>query len=151
MTDDRPTLSDDTTRLSEARRAVDAFVSELQEGVDARDADVFNAHFADDVSWGTPYGATVFGYAPLHDVHRRMLPQRVGGASSRYESVHVTAPAADIAIAQVRRTALTENGTPVAADDPTTFSEMTTFVLVRRNGEWWLAAGQHTPIRPKPA
>ena len=35
--------------------------------------------------------------------------------------------------------------------DPKTFSEMTTFVLVRRNGEWWLAAGQHTPVRPKPS
>jgi uncharacterized protein (TIGR02246 family) len=84
-------------------------------------------------------------------VHRRMLPQRVGGASSHYETVRVTAPATDVAIAQVRRTALTEDGTPVAADDPGTFSEMTTFVLVRRDGEWWLAAGQHTPIRPKKA
>jgi uncharacterized protein (TIGR02246 family) len=151
MTDDRPTLSDDTARLSEARRAVDAFIAELQEGVDARNAEVFNAHFADDVAWGTPYGDTVSGYATLHAVHRRMLPQRVGGASSHYEAVRVAAPAQDVAIAQVRRTALTEDGTPVAADDPSTFSEMTTFVLVRRDGEWWLAAGQHTPIRPKPA
>jgi uncharacterized protein (TIGR02246 family) len=148
---DRPTLSDDAARLSEARRAVDAFVAELQEGVDARDADVFNKHFADDVSWGTPHGETVSGYEPLHAVHRRMLPQRVGGASSHYETVRVTAPAADVAIAQVRRTALTDDGTRVADDDPSTFSEMATFVLVRRDGEWWLAAGQHTPIRPKPA
>jgi uncharacterized protein (TIGR02246 family) len=151
MSDARPTLSDDNARLSEARRAVDAFVAELQQGVDTRDADVFNAHFADDVTWGTPYGQTVSGYATLHAVHQRMLPQRVGGAASRYEAVHVTAPAPDVAIALVRRTALTEDGTPVADDDPRTFSEMTTFVLVRQNGEWWLAAGQHTPIRPKPA
>jgi hypothetical protein len=54
-------------------------------------------------------------------------------------------------VAQVRRVALTENGTPVADTDPKTFSEMTTFVLVRRNGQWWLAAGQHTPVRPKPS
>ena len=145
MADDRPVLSDDDARLSEARGAVDAFVAELQAGVDTRDADVFNGHFAADVLWGTPFGDTVLGYDTLHDVHRRMLPQRVGGASSRYETVRVSAPAPDVAVAQVRRVALAEDGTRVPNTDPTTFSEMTTFVLVRRNGQWWLAAGQHTP------
>jgi uncharacterized protein (TIGR02246 family) len=151
MADDRPVLSDDDARLSEARGAVDAFVAELQAGVDTRDADVFNGHFAADVLWGTPFGDTVLGYDTLHDVHRRMLPQRVGGASSRYETVRVSAPAPDVAVAQVRRVAMAEDGTPVQDTDPTTFSEMTTFVLVRRNGQWWLSAGQHTPVRPKPA
>jgi hypothetical protein len=80
-----------------------------------------------------------------------MLPARTGGASSRYETVRVSAPAPDVAVAQVRRTARNDDGTPVAGTDPKTFSEMTTFVLVRRNGEWWLAAGQHTPVRPKPS
>jgi uncharacterized protein (TIGR02246 family) len=149
MSEDRPALSDDQDRLAEARLAVDAFVAELQAGVDGRDADVFNAHFADDVLWGTPFGDTVLGYDTLHDVHRRMLPRHVGGASSRYETVRVSAPAPDVAVAQVRRVAMGEDGTPVADTDPGTFSEMTTFVLVRRSGQWWLAAGQHTPIRPK--
>ncbi|MGH3644222.1 MAG: SgcJ/EcaC family oxidoreductase [Mycobacterium sp.] len=149
MPEDRPTLSDDEDRIEEARLAVDAFVAELQAGVDGRDADVFNAHFADDVLWGTPFGDTVLGYDTLHDVHRRMLPRSVGGASSRYETVRVSAPAPDVAVAQVRRIAMGEDGTPIADTDPGTFSEMTTFVLVRRARQWWLAAGQHTPIRPK--
>jgi uncharacterized protein (TIGR02246 family) len=151
MSDERPVLSDDENLLVEANRAVEAFVAELQAGVDQRDADVFNACFASDVLWGTPYGKTVVGYETLHAVHQRMLPAATGGASSRYETVRVSAPAPDVAVAQVHRVALTEDGTPVPDTDPTTFSEMTTFVLVRRNGEWWLAAGQHTPVRPKPA
>lgn len=32
------------------------FVGELQAGIDARDADVYNRHFADDVLWGSPFG-----------------------------------------------------------------------------------------------
>jgi len=28
------------------------------------------------------------------------------------------------------------------------FSEMAMYVLVRRDGHWWLAAGQNTPMRP---
>jgi uncharacterized protein (TIGR02246 family) len=151
VADDRPLLSDNEDLLGEARGAVDAFVAELQAGVDACDAGVFNAHFADDVLWGTPYGDTVQGYDTLHAIHRRMLPERVGGASSRYETVRVSAPAPGVAVAQVRRVALGEDGAPVADTDPATFSEMTTFVLVRRAGEWWLAAGQHTPVRPKPS
>jgi uncharacterized protein (TIGR02246 family) len=151
MSEDRPVLSDDETRLAEATRAVDAYVTELQTGVEARDADAFNARFAADVLWGTPYGETVVGYDALHAVHQRMLPARTGGASSRYETVRVSAPAPDVAVAQVHRTALNDDGSPVAGTDPKTFSEMTTFVLVRRNREWWLAAGQHTPVRPKPA
>jgi uncharacterized protein (TIGR02246 family) len=150
MTDERPELSDDPELLSEAQRAVDAFVAGLQAGADTRDADLFNADFASDVLWGTPYGDTVIGYDTLHAVHQRMLPAAKGGASSRYETVRVSAPTPDVAIAQVRRIAFDEEGNTVTATDPRTFSEMTTFVLVRRNGQWWLAAGQHTPIRPKP-
>jgi hypothetical protein len=34
------------------------------------------------------------------------------------------------------------------SDDLTrSFSEMALYVLVRRGGVWWLAAGQNTPIR----
>ena len=43
--------------------------------------------------------------------------------------------------------ALTQTATPNANSDQP-FSEMAMYVLVRRKGEWWLAAGQNTPIRP---
>jgi hypothetical protein len=63
--------------------------------------------------------------------------------------VRVSAPAPGVAIAQVRRVALDSDGQPVPIDDAV-FSEMALYVLVRRGGAWWLAAGQNTPIRPKP-
>ena len=69
---------------------------------------------------------------------------------SRYRTVYVSAPAPEVAIAQVRRDALDADGKPVPIDEPSTFSEMALYVLVRRDGRWWLAAGQNTPIRPKP-
>jgi hypothetical protein len=76
-------------------------------------------------------------------------PPAVTGPSSRYQIVHVSAPAPDVAIAQVRRVALDAYGRPVPIDDAAAFSEMALYVLVRRDGQW-LAAGQNTPIRPKP-
>ncbi len=148
----RPTLSSDPAWIQAARDAVDEFVAELQAGIDAGDAETYNAHFSDDVAWGSPYGAIVAGYDALHSIHRRMFDHGVAvtGPSSRYEAVHVSAPAPDVAIAQVRRSALDAGGEPVAIDDAAVFSEMALYVLVRRDGQWWLAAAQNTPIRPKP-
>ena len=146
----RPTLSADNRQLRDARSAVDAFVAELQAGIDHTDAVRYNAHFADDVLWGSPYGATVDGYDTLHAIHRRLFAAAVAGPRSRYETVAVSAPAPDVAVAQVRRTALTAEGIPVPVDQPTPFSEMALYVLVRRDGDWWLAAGQNTIVRPPP-
>ena len=146
----RPMLSDDDQRLQEAHQAVDALVAQLQAGIDDSDAERYNAHFADDVLWGSPYGATVTGYEALHTIHRRLFAAAVAGPRSRYEKVTVGAPAPHIAVAHVRRTALNADGTPVPVEQPNPFSEMALYVLVRRDGRWWLAAGQNTIVRPAP-
>jgi uncharacterized protein (TIGR02246 family) len=147
----RPNLSDPDW-LPAAREAVDVFVAGLQAGIDAADAETYNAAFGDDVAWGSPYGATVIGYDALHSIHRQMFDGGVAatGASSRYQTVHVMAPTPDVAIAQVRRVALDGDGEAIPVDDASAFSEMALYVLVRRDEQWWLAAGQNTPIRPKP-
>jgi uncharacterized protein (TIGR02246 family) len=152
MTTQRPTLTADPDWLRDARDAVDRFVAGLQAGIDTADAQTYNADFADDVMWGSPYGATVVGYDALHSIHRGMFGHgvAVAGASSRYQTVHVMAPTPDVAIAHVRRVALGADGEQIPIDDPSVFSEMALYVLVRRDGAWWLAAGQNTPIRPKP-
>jgi uncharacterized protein (TIGR02246 family) len=127
----------------EARAAVDSFVAELQAGLDASDAEVHNRSFADDVLWGTPYGEFVEGYATLHPIHREMQARGHGGRS-RYEVVRVQAPGPDLAVGLVRRVSLDRSAAPG-------FDEMALYVLIRRNRRWWLAAGQNTPVREKPA
>ncbi len=150
----RPALHRDRAGPT-ARAAVDRLVAELQAGLDGRDADLYNRHFAADVIWGSPYGAVVHGYEPLHAIHAgfHARSQPPTGPASRYEVVEVRAPAPGVALAQVRRQAFDADGNPVeATDDPrAAFSEMALYVLVRRGGTWWLAAGQNTPVRPRPA
>src|SRR6266702_1420902 len=125
----RPTLTKVEVQL-DADTAVAAFVTELQQGWDQRNAIISNHHFAADVAWGSPYGATVHGYDQLHAIHTRLKQQGTGGGASRY--------------------ALDPEGHPIEPNSDTTgaFSEMALYVLVRRGGTWWLAAGQNTPIRP---
>jgi uncharacterized protein (TIGR02246 family) len=145
----RPTLGAEGVEAQEAIDAVARLVEELQAGWDQDDADLSNRHFAADIMWGTPFGATVHGYEEPHAIHVRLKQQGKGGLSSRFEIVRVLAPAPGVAVAQVRRVGLGPDGQPIASSDDVTgsFSEMALYVLVRRGGVWWLAAGQNTPIR----
>jgi NAD(P)H-dependent FMN reductase len=133
----RPALSDDPRSVGVTRVIAGKFAAELQSGIDSGNAEEYNAHFAADVLWGSPFGATVVGYDALHPIHQQLLDDGAAGPASRYRTVQVSAPAADVVVAQVRRDAPDNDG----------FSEMALYVLVRRNGQWWLAAGQNTPIR----
>src|SRR6266480_1595030 len=132
----RPTLGGEGTAAQEAIDAVTLLVEELQAGWDQHDADLSNRHFAADVMWGSPFGATVQGYDELHAIHVRLKQQRSGGPSSRFEIVSVLAPAPGVAVAQVRRVALDPEGHPIEPSDHITgsFSEIALYVLVRQGG-----------------
>jgi PPOX class F420-dependent enzyme/OxyR family protein/uncharacterized protein (TIGR02246 family) len=146
---ERPALAATGVADEAAQAAVEGLVDELQEGYDRRDADISNRHFAADLIWGSPFGAIVTGYDELHAIHERLKERGVGGPASRYEIVHVLSPAPGVAVAHVRRVALGADGDPAPEGGSSTggFSEMALYVLVRRGGSWWLAAGQNTPIR----
>jgi uncharacterized protein (TIGR02246 family) len=148
----RPSLDSEpgSNGATSARDAVDALVACLQAGWDEHDADVTDRDLADDILWGSPFGATLQGYEELHAIHIRLKEQGMGGSSARFDIVQVLAPAPGVAVAQVRRTALDSDGQPLepTADLSGPFSEMAMYILIRRDRTWWLAAGQNTPIRP---
>jgi uncharacterized protein (TIGR02246 family) len=135
---------------AEAEAAVRTFAAGLQAGHERRDAEILNHQFALDVIWGSPYGALVKGYSELHPIHARFQQQPTTGPAFRYAVQHVLAVGEDVVIAHIARLALTPGGEPLppSSDSHQPFSEMAMYVLVRRHGEWWLAAGQNTPMRP---
>jgi uncharacterized protein (TIGR02246 family) len=147
IVDDHRTLGIDNPA---AEAAVQAFAAGLQAGHDQRDAEVLNRQFAADVIWGSPFGALVEGYDQLHPIHVRFQQKPRTGPAFRYRVHHVMAISDDVAVAHIARLAMGSDGNPrppsSAPDQP--FSEMAMYVLVRRDGQWWLAAGQNTPIRP---
>ena len=129
---------------------VESFAAGLQAGHDQRDADILNRQFAADVIWGSPFGALVDGYAQLHPIHVGFQEAGTGKPDFRYEVRHVLPLGPDVIVAHIARLALDDAKVPLApsADDDHPFSEMAMYVLVRRDGAWWLAAGQNTPMRP---
>jgi hypothetical protein len=50
--------------------------------LNSADAQTYNADFAEDVMWGSPYGATVIGYDTLHSIHRGMFERGVAVAGA---------------------------------------------------------------------
>lgn len=139
---ERPALA-----VESDRTPVDEFVRGLQEAIDRADADLFNRQFAGDVLWGSPFGAVVDGYDAIHAIHARMFASfSPSPGASRYVVEHARFPTPDVALAYVRRLSATSSGEAVPGQ-PGSFDELALFVLVRREGRWWLAAGQHVPDR----
>jgi uncharacterized protein (TIGR02246 family) len=138
----RPTLD-----LALDREPVDSFVRGLQEAIDTGNADRFNSQFAQDVLWGSPFGAVAVGYEQIHAIHSRMFSSVAPSpGASRYLVEHVRFPASNVAFAYVRRIAVDPRNR-IDQNVPGGFDELALFVLVERDGGWWLAAAQHVPDR----
>ena len=82
----------------------------FETGWDERDADISDRHFAADVLWDSPFGATMSGYDDLHAIHVRLKKEGRGGPSSHYEVVQVLAPTPGVAIARSAALALDADG-----------------------------------------
>ncbi|MBF6467045.1 SgcJ/EcaC family oxidoreductase [Nocardia beijingensis] len=134
----RPTVGD-SERAAGARRVATEFAAGLQRAGAAGDADGYDSAFAADVLWGSPFGASVAGWAELNALHHRLMAAEVA-PPSRFEVVAALAPTPDVVVTQIRR----------QATDPDGFSEMAMYVLVERDGRWWLAAAQNTPVGVSP-
>ena len=136
----RPVLDDPAARAA-AASAVDEFVAGLQDGIEHGSGDVYDRQFAADVLWGNPWGGTLSGYQPLNAAHRTLT---AAAPPSEYQIVQLVTPVPGVVIAHVRRNDL-------RPDRASRFSEMAMYVLVERGGQWWLAAGQNTPVADRPA
>jgi uncharacterized protein (TIGR02246 family) len=155
MSRSRPTLTHPPL-LPTGHAAVTQLISTLQAGWDASSADTFDHHFAADIAWGSPYGQTISGFENLYQIHSSIMG-RGALPASRYEVVNVLAPMEGVVVAHVRRQALysAERNDGEVKDGGETkregsFSEMAMYVLVERDGEWWVAAGQNTVVGKPP-
>jgi hypothetical protein len=74
MTDgsERPVLGDPVLHAA-AAAAVDLLLADLQIGLDNSDAERYDARFAADLLWGSPFGATLGSSAEVRSIHRSLM------------------------------------------------------------------------------
>jgi uncharacterized protein (TIGR02246 family) len=143
---------DEAPRLFQTQASADCtgiedIVATLERAFNIRHADLWDSVLAADVAWGSPKGQVVLGSRQLNAIHRRLHQARgTAGQFSRYAIEHVGFLGEDVACAHVRRIGTDEHDIPL---DPGVTNEivqeMALYVLVHRNGRWWIAAGQNTP------
>ncbi|MGW0665014.1 SgcJ/EcaC family oxidoreductase [Streptodolium elevatio] len=118
-------------------RAIDEVFAEIQAGVSEFDADRVGARFTANASFTTPAGQRFDGWEAVNSHHRRQLANPVEGFRTRIALERVTFPAPDTAVVCVRQNAST------AAGD---FANAGTWVLVKRDGDWWVHAVHNTNV-----
>jgi uncharacterized protein (TIGR02246 family) len=132
----RPVVSE-LAESVEDLRAIDDVFAEIQAGVSEFDAERVGARFTDNASFTTPAGHRFDGRQAINAHHRRQLAKPVEGFRTRIIREHATFPAPDTAVVFVRQEAST------AAGD---FANAGTWVLVKRDGGWWVHAVHNTNV-----
>jgi uncharacterized protein (TIGR02246 family) len=136
----RPELS-----LDLPLESVNEFIRQWQEAIDTGNAELFNQQFAEDVLWGSPFGAIAEGYDQIHAIHSQMFSSVTPvPRAAKYNIEHIRFPSDGVAIVYVRRVAVNRE---IDNRKLGPFDELALLVLVQRENAWWLAAAQHVPDR----
>lgn len=130
MTTDRP------ADLASIRR----FVQVVENVQWQRNADAFIALFTPDAVWTNPVGRRLTGIDEIARFTRQGLAASPPDVFATYEVEHVTWLSDDAAAVNVRSRAVRADRSPIAGEP----DGAKLYVLVRRKGEWWLAAGHNT-------
>lgn len=133
-------------RTAGDRDAILAVIATLERAVNTSNGDLFDSVLGEDVIWGSPKGQMVIGLDQLNPIHRRLAANsRQYGHSSRFTLEALGFLGSDVACASVRRTGLDEHEIPLKPSHDSLVQELALYVLVRREGRWWIVSAQNTP------
>lgn len=132
----RPAVSEQAAS-GEDLRAIDEVFAEIQAGVGEFDAARVGARFTANASFTTPAGQRFDGWDAINAHHRRQLANPVEGFRTRIAVERVTFPTPETAVVSVRQHASTSAGD---------FANAGTWVLVKRDGGWWVHAVHNTNV-----
>ncbi|MET8678601.1 SgcJ/EcaC family oxidoreductase [Streptomyces sp. NPDC004647] len=133
---DRPSTQDNRNDEDDVRRIEEIF-SELESAFADHDAARFDARFTADVVFTAVNGTRFVGWEELHTYHRERLVGHAEGIKTWYEIENITFPTPEVAVVVFRQ--------PIVIADHKR-SNVGTWVLVKKDESWWIAAGQNTGV-----
>ncbi len=136
----RPRLAGDHTEdHAEDRAAIARLVADVQDAFNANDPDLGVAHFAADASAVDVRGRVVDGADALLEAHRAGYAGPLRDQFASYDLADVAFLRPDVALARVLATATDADGRALTVGH----AMVATYVLVREEGRWWIAARQN--------
>ncbi len=135
----RPRLADHSADHTVDREAIARVVADVQDAFNANDPERGVEHFAADASGVDVRGRVVEGAEALLQAHRAGFAGPLRDQFARYDVADVAFLRPDVALARVLATATDRDGTPISVGH----AMVATYVLVREDGRWWIAARQN--------
>ncbi|MFG2093692.1 SgcJ/EcaC family oxidoreductase [Streptomyces sp. NPDC048612] len=122
--------SDDAGRIT-------ALFQELESAFTEQNAVRFDGCFTEDVVFTAVDGTRFVGWEALHAYHRERFGGHADGIETWYEIESLTFPSPDVAVVFFRQ--------PIVMGQHRR-ENVGTWVLVRRDGQWYVSAAQNTGV-----
>ncbi|MEW1750645.1 SgcJ/EcaC family oxidoreductase [Streptomyces angustmyceticus] len=133
---DRPDTQGVQTNNDDARLIAEIF-SDLGSAFAEHDAAKFDERFTADIVFTAVNGTRFFGWEEIHAYHNERLTGHAEGINTWYEIERITFPTSDVAVVFFRQ--------PIVVSEHMR-ANVGTWVLVKREGQWWISAGQNTAV-----
>lgn len=121
--------------------AITRVIRDVEDGFNSNDPDLSTEHVAEDAVVVNVRGALLRGRAAVHEANRVGLAGPLREATAHYRVSDVAAVAPDVVV--VQKSAWS---TPEAADAGGTPEMRALYVMVRREGRWWIVRRQNTLV-----
>ncbi|WP_280234904.1 SgcJ/EcaC family oxidoreductase [Nocardia cyriacigeorgica] len=131
----RPSSSADESESTDIAE-IEGLFRHLEAALSAGDAAAFDDVFTEDIMFINPAGRIFRGWNELHTYHRAVLGKSTA-AQARYDIIAVRFLTTDHAIVNLEQTL----NTPEFS-----LTNRGTWVLVRRDGAWWVCSAQNTNV-----
>ncbi|GAA1975003.1 SgcJ/EcaC family oxidoreductase [Amycolatopsis minnesotensis] len=140
MTTPRPSLVDEGT--DEDRAAIAKIIEDTEIAYNTNDPDLMTEHFALDATVVNAVGGRASGWAALYDANKRGLAGFLHDEYVRYQVTGIDFLGQDTALAYKAARATKPDGDLIDADP----AMVALYVMVKRDGRWWVAARQNTLV-----
>jgi uncharacterized protein (TIGR02246 family) len=121
--------------------AITQVVKDVEDGFNANDPDLLTAHVAEDAVVVDVRGTLLRGRAAVDEASRAGLAGPLREATAHYRVSDVAAVAPGVVVAQKSAWS-----TPAAADAGAPPEMRALYVLVQRDGRWWIVRRQNTLV-----
>lgn len=140
MTTPRPSLVDEGA--AEDRAAIAKIIEDTETAYNTNDPDLMTEHFALDATVVNAVGGRASGWAELYDANKRGLAGFLRDEYVRYQVTGIDFLGPEVALAYKAARATKPDGELIDHDP----AMVALYVVVKRNGRWWIAARQNTLV-----